>query len=127
MGKMYSLFSEFNWQKTEERVIPRVERFLITVATTQFPKFDTLRDRFTMNIVSYIEAMAYNHGQESKTAMGYAVDAEAEIGVLESAGFIRENWVDLYRLMVQNILFDEMRRCGIGKVNGWFVEPEKAG
>lgn len=125
MSKMYSLFGEFNWNDTEERITPRMDNFLRSVAKVEFPKFDVLRDRFTANLVSYIELMVFHRGQESNVANDYAVDCEAEIGVLECAGLIQSDWIKHYRAMVQYILFDELRRCGIGKVEGWFVDIDE--
>lgn len=120
---MYSLFSEFDPEVTSARVKPKMDNLLrkAMYEAEKIPNFDGLSRRFTMNVVTYIEEMVDNHGQESRCARQDAIDAQAEFGVLDSMGLLRNDWGKMYFETVKELLFDELRRCGVGKVGGTFV------
>lgn len=119
---MKSLFQEFNYSETFSRVNEKMGAFLDREMVFTVPRMDRIRVRFADNLVDYIEEMVRTRGQESKAALDDLEYATDEFSVLEEAGVIREGWYDRYFKMGSEILFDELRRCGIGKVEGSFVD-----
>lgn len=121
---MYSLISEFDREATSARVKPKMDNLLreAMYEAEKIPNFEGLLRRFTMNVVAYIEEMVENHGQESRCAVQDAIDAQAEFGVLDSMGLLRNDWDKMYFETVKELLLDELRRCGVRKVEGTFVD-----
>lgn len=125
---MKKLFSPFDWDACEARIRPVVISILCNclIAGVRLPNTGKLANRYTQNIAGYICEMVRNRGNESKEAYKLACTINGEFEVLEDAEMIRDDWYEKFlRPAMQFILEDELRRCGVGNVEGVYIDDDE--
>ena len=89
------------------------------------PKPMELADRCAVDLTDYIEIMVECHGQESRGASAELYGATSTLGAFCTAGILKDDWFDTWISLARKILFDELRRCGIRKCDGYFAYDGK--
>ena len=122
---MYNLVKPFNYDATKNRIKPQMQKFLKENLTADVPKPTELADRCAVDLTDYIEIMVECHGQESRGASSELYGATSTLGAFCTAGILKDDWFDTWNHLARKILFDELRRCGIRKCDGYFAYDGK--
>ena len=115
-----NLFAPYNLDEGKRRIIHRVEEFMDDVFVIHVPNHRTLCEYMDGQISMYIEEVARCNGQESRQAREFCYSMHDQMNILSIAGLVQEDWVAHFHNFVRGVLFDELRRCGIGKYSGTF-------
>lgn len=122
---MYNLVKPFDYDATKNRILPQMQKFLQENLTTDVPRSTELADRLSVDLTDYINVMVKCHGQESCDASSELFEATSVLGALCTAGILNDDWFNMWIPMARKILFDELRRCGIRKCDGYFAYDSK--
>ena len=126
---MLELFAPYDFSAASERISPRVDACLSKILEIQVPQRESMRASIVFDIASYIEELFRCHGQESRGAREYLWNLHSNIGFMISAGVMSDNAHENIDEVFFDAVCDEMRRCGIGKIFGFFsdyVEIQKS-
>lgn len=119
---MFDLFTSFDPNAAMARIRERVGVRLSMIRLVPVPNHEGMRESIAQSIEDYIEEMVRCHGHESKSARDYLADLHSNLWMLEACGILSDTCVDRIDEIMQELLFDELRRCGIGKVAGYFAD-----
>lgn len=114
------LFSEFCWDSTWNRVEPVIEKTLRVAMAVPVPNFSGMSQSIVWDVCAYIEECVRCKGHESKHAYDTLCNLHSNVGILEAAGILRGEVIKQIDKAMRSVLFDELRRCGIGQVFGFF-------
>ena len=117
-----SLFAPYNADECKNRIVGEVEDFMDNMIVNQVPNCINLCKHMSEEISMYIEEVARCNGQESRQAREFCYSMHDQMMILSIAGIILDDWIPLFHNFVRGVLFDELRRCGIGKYDGSFED-----
>lgn len=119
---MFDLFTSFDSHAAMARIRDRVAVRLTMIRRAPAPNHEGMIRAISQSIEDYIEEMVRCRGHESKLAKYYLEDLHSNLWMLEACGILADTCVDRIDEIMQELLFDELRRCGIGKVGGYFAD-----
>ena len=118
---MYELFAPFDWDKSENRARD-FARDVFVSCKDRIPKFDGFLSLIADYMTGYVSEVVRCRGQESKDALASLETCHTILEAYEVGGFLAEDSYDHFNEAMREFVFDELRRCGIGKYRGFF-EP----
>lgn len=118
---MFDLFTAFDSNAAKARIRERVGVRLSMIRLVPVPNHEGMKEYIAQSILDYIEEMVTCHGHESKSARNYLADLHSNLWMLKACGILADTCVGRIDEIMQELLFDELRRCGIGKVGGYFA------
>lgn len=118
---MFDLFTAFDHNAAMARIRERVGARLPMIRLVLVPNHEGMKESISQSIEDYIEEMVRCHGHESKSAKDYLADLHSNLWMLEACGILADTCVDRIDEIMQELLFDELRRCGVSKVGGYFA------
>lgn len=120
-----NLFAPYNPDEGMRRILPRVKGFAEDLFVIQVPNHGVLCDYMAGQISEYIEEVSRCNGQESRAAKEMVYSIHDQMIILSVAGLISEDWCVPFQRFMRSVLFDELRRCGIGKYSGALESKEE--
>ncbi len=112
--------NEFDVKASECRVGRRVKKWADDFILVLLHKNEDIVRNLTMRIVEYAGELVETRGQESKFARSLYGELCAGLSMLRDCGLLMngEFRVSDFQMMMRDLVFDELRRCGVRTYSG---------
>ena len=111
---------EFNEDEAIARIKPKTCKFIEDFGKVNSAHCEKIAENLAERIVSYAKEVINTHGQENRFAKVFACQIISGLDMLESCGLLEaDEWFTPFLNMFQEVVFDELRRCGVRKYTGY--------
>ena len=121
---MKSIIQPYDCGKALERIRARVAPVLNSITIAPAPNKEGMLEVVAQHIEEYVSELVRTCGCESKSARESLYSLHEAISVMAACGIVDFCGVEQVDDIMQDIVYDELRRCGVRKLNGYF-EPER--
>ena len=111
---------EFNEDEAVARIKPKVCQFIEDCGKVNSVHCEKIAENLAERITFYAKEVIDAHGQESRLARGLIGETYGGLDMLESCGLLEaDEWFTPFCNMFKEVVFDELRRCGVRKYRGY--------
>ena len=111
---------EFNEDEAVARIKPKACQFIEDCGKVNAAHCEKIAENLAERIAFYAKEMIKTHGQENRFAEVFACQIISGLDMLESCGLLEaDEWFTPFCNMFKEVVFDELRRCGVRKYRGY--------